>query len=140
MVLVTNTTALTLAAGQSLTFNAVKQTGCSEYTGGSSTGSQVYLKPNGMYIIDFSGTVSSTVAATVVQLQLAVNGAPQPETLRQTTITAALDLANLAFGTAVSTAGNCCFNIGSPSITVTNTGTTAVVVQPGWSLRIARVG
>lgn len=139
MVVLSNTTAQTLAAGQSLTFNSLKQSGCSELVEGSGS-TQVYLKSNGMYLVDFSATVTGTTAAAPVQLQLEVNGAAQPETLREVTITTAGDLHTLAFGTAVSTAGNRCFSIGTPSLTITNTGTNPITVNPGFSFRVLRVG
>lgn len=139
MVVLSNTTAVTLTTGQSLTFDSIKKSGCSEYVGASGS-TQVFLKPNGMYLVDFTATVTGTTAAAPVQLQLEVNGAPQPETLRQVTITAAGDLHTLAFGTAVSTAGNCCFDIGAPSLTVTNTGVNPITINPGSAFRVVRVG
>lgn len=141
MLVLSNTAAQTLAAGQSLTFNAIKQSGrCkSELVNGSGT-SAVFLKDGGMYLVDFTGTVTGTTAAAPVQLQLQVNGAPLTETLREVTITAAGDLHNMAFGTAVSTAGPCGFDIGSPSITVTNTGANPITVNAGFALRVVRVG
>lgn len=138
MVVLSNTAAQTLAAGQSLTFNVLKQTGCSEYIDGSGS-SQVFLKPNGVYLVDFSTNVSSAAAATPVQLQLEMNGAPQAETLRVTTPAAADTLEPLSFATAVDTKANCCFSLGTVSLTVTNTGTNAITVDNP-AFRIVRVG
>lgn len=139
MLVLSNTTDVTLTTGQSLTFDSKRQSGCSEYFPDSPS-AQVFLKPNGLYLVDFSGTVTGTTAAAPVQLQLQVNASPVAETLRQVTITAAGDLHTLAFGTGVSTAGNCCFNIGSPSLTITNTGTNPITINAGSAFRIGRVG
>lgn len=139
MLVLSNTAAQTLAAGQSLTFNAIKQSGRSELVTGSGT-SEVFVKDGGMFLVDFTATVTGTTAAAPVQLQLEVNGSPQTETLRQVTITAAGDLHTMAFGTAVSTASPCGFNIGSPSLTITNTGANPITVNAGFSFRIVRVG
>lgn len=139
MVVLSNTTAQTLTTGQSLTFDSLRQTGCSEYFTGSGS-SQLFLKQNGTFLVDFTATVTGTTAAAPVQLQLEVNGAPRAETLRQVTITAAGDLHTLAFGTAVGTTGNCCFDIGAVSITVTNTGVNPITINPGSAFRVARVG
>lgn len=139
MLVVSNTAAVTLAAGQSLTFNAVKQTGKSELVRGSGS-SEVFLRDGGLYLVDFTATVTGTTAAAPVQLQLLVNGVAQPETLRQVTITAAGDLHTIAFSTGVSTNAPCGFNMSSPSLTVTNTGTNPITVNPGWALRVGRVG
>lgn len=140
MVVLSNTTAQTLTPGQSLTFDTLKQTGCSEYVSGTGA-SQVFLKENGLYLVDFSANIGGPTAATPVQLQLEVNGGPQPETLRISVPAAATtDLNAVSFATAVSTAANCCFDLGSVSLTITNTGANSVIVGVGSSFRIIRVG
>lgn len=139
MVLLSTNAAATLAANETITFNVVRQTGNSEYVPGSSA-NQVFLRANGLYLVDFTATVTSTAAATPVQLQLTVNGSPLPETLRAYTATAAGDLGTLAMSTAISTSAKCCFNLGTVSVTVTNTGANAIVINPGAALRIGRVG
>lgn len=139
MVVLYTTTEQTVQPGQSVVFQAYRQTGCSEYVPGTPT-SQVYLKPNGLFLLDYSGNVGGTTAATAVQLQVTSNSAAIPETLRTSVPAAVGDLNSISAATGVSTTANCCFNLGAESLSVTNTGTTPIVIGVGFALRIGRVG
>ena len=137
MLTASNNAAQTLLAGQSMTFDVLNQTGCSERT--MQAGNAIYLKVNGLYLVDFCANVT-TDAAGVAQLQIEVNGAPLANTIMQTTIAAAGDISNVSATTAIGTRCACGFGNMAHSITVSNTGTGTVIVQPGSSLRIVRVG
>lgn len=139
MIIVSNSTAQTLTTGQSLTFDLrTLKTGCSEYA--TDGGSAVYLKPKGLYLVDFSANVTNSAANALVQLQIEVNGQPLANTIMNATPATAGDLWNVSRATAVDTNVCCCFNIGTAFVSVTNTGANPVVVAPGASLRIGRVG
>ena len=135
MVLLTNTVT---EAGQSVTCDSLRKTGNSEYVNGSGS-SQVFLRAGGLYLVDFNANVTNADAATAVQLQLELNGSPLPETLRIFTPSAINAVGTIAFSTAVSTAAGCNFNLGSLSVTVTNTGDATVTVSNP-ALRIGRIG
>lgn len=139
MVVLYTTTTQTLTTGQSVTFNGLRKTGCSEYVRGTAP-QQVFLKPDGLYLLDFSGDVTGATAATPVQIQAELSGAPIPETLRTSVPAAANDLNSVSAATAVSTAANCCFDLGSLNVTVTNTGVNPITIGPGFALRIVRAG
>lgn len=140
MIVAITSAAQTLEAGQALTFDIFRKTGCSEYLNAGST--NTYLKPNGLYLVDFSGNVGPTAAAAVpVELTIQFNGAPLQDGAMDATTTAVIgNYTNVSRSVAISTHANCCFNIGTAVVTVVNTGTNAVVVAPGSSLRINRVG
>ena len=139
MIIVSNSAAQTLTTGQSLTFDLrTLKTGCSEFI--SQGSSDVYLKPNGLYLVDFSGNVTNQAANALVQLQIQVNGQPLANTIMNATPTTAGDLWNVARSTAVDTKAGCCFSLGTASVSITNTGVSPVIVSPGASLRIGRVG
>ena len=137
MVLLTTNVAQTLTTGQSLTFNILRQTGCSEKAAqGSST---VLLKQNGIYLIDFTANVTTDTATTLVILQLYTNGVGMADGVMQSTITAANDIQNVAASTAINTRAACGFGA-SYSVSVTNPGPNPVTIYSGANLRIVRVG
>ena len=139
MIIVSNSAAQTLTKGQSLTFDLrTLKTGCSEFIQQGS--SDVYLKPKGLYLVDFSANVTSSAATTLVRLQVELNGNPLPNTVMDATPTTAGDLWNVSTSTAIDTNAGCCFSINTAYVTITNTGVNPVVVSPGASLRIGRVG
>lgn len=138
MVVLTNAASQVLEAGQSLVFDSLRQTGNSEYVPGTGS-SQVFLRPNGLYLVDFSANVTNATAATLVQLQAELNGSPLNETLRGFTPSAIGAIGVVGFSTAISTAAGCNFSLGALSLTITNTGDQPVTVTNP-TLRIGRVG
>ena len=138
MIIASNTAAQTLTTGQSLVFDSLRQTGCSELVRQNTT--NVYLKSGGLYLVDFSGNVTTDAATTPVQLSLELNGSPVPEGTAQTTIVAAGDIMNISRSTAISTSGNCGFNLQSAYLTLTNNGPNPISVNAGFSIRVGRVG
>lgn len=139
MIQVSNTTAQTLAPGQSITFDNVSfasRCGCNEYFTGNNTGVQVVP---GVYELGFGANIGATAATTAVQLSIQVNGATLPNTTAISTTAAAGDLNNVSRETLFRAFafGGCG---GSFTVTVTNTGTTDVTVGANSYLKIARVG
>ena len=131
MIVLSNSTEQTLAAGQSLTFNLVKlHTGCAERFR-LGTGS-VKLNCPGVYDIHFSGNVGGT-AAGPVQLAIEIGGDPLLETTMVSTPAAVGDFNNVATHTYVK---NCPGDY--DRITVTNTGEASVIVAANSELSIGR--
>lgn len=132
MIVLSNTTAQTLAPGQSITFDkVVHKSGCAEcHRPGTAS---VKLRCQGVYAVDFSGNVASTVAGTV-QLVIELGGDPLNETTMKSTPAATGDFDNVSSGTKVR---NCCGDY--DRITVTNNGTIDVVVDANSNLRIGRL-
>ena len=132
MIILSNTTEQTLLVGQSITFDSVPlHTGCAECHRANSN--SVVLRWDGIYEIYFGANIGGTVAATAVQLSIETGGSPLPETLMVSTPTAVDDLNNVSKKTAVKTCA------GYDQITVTNTGTSDVVVGAGSCLFIRRI-
>lgn len=130
MIVLQTTAAQTLAVGQSLTFNApIAWTGCGECFRGNTA--QVITRPNAMYDVSFTGNISGATAGTPVQLTIQASGASLLNLI--TTPTAAGEINNVSGNIPVS---NAC-GLGA-YISVTNTGTQPVVVEPGATLAVWR--
>ena len=133
MIVLSNSTEQTLLAGQSLTFDLVPlRTGCAE-SHRVGTGS-VRLRYPGVYDIHFSANVGGTVANTPVQLAIELGG----DVLRETTMISTPSAADVFNNVAKRTYVKNCPN-DYDRITVTNTGTSDVVVAPNASLTIGRL-
>lgn len=133
MIELSNTTAQTIAAGQSLTFDTViLKTGCAE-THRTNSGIVTLKANNAVYEIHFAANVSGT-AAGPVQIALALDGEPLVETTMISTVTTAGDFNNVATGTLIKTGCGCCGRI-----TVTNTGASDVIVGANPALFVKRV-
>lgn len=122
MIVLSNTTAQTVEAGQSLTFNdKILHTGCGEcHRSGSGS---VKMRANGVYKVEFAANVSGATAGTPVQLTIQIGGENLPETTMIATPSAADTLNSVSTSTAVK---NCCGDY--DRLTVTNTGTTPITV------------
>lgn len=131
MIVLSNSTEQTLTPGQSITFDLVKlHTGCGEcHRAGTSS---VKLRCNGVYDVSFAGNIGGTVAGPV-QLVIELGGDPLTETTMISTPSTVGDLNNVASGTYVR---NCCGDY--DRITVTNNGTSDVVVGANSVLKIGR--
>lgn len=138
MITVSNTAAVTLAAGQALTFNnIVWKSGCAEAFRNLSA---AILAGQGVYELAFSGNIASATGGETAQLNLAVDGVILPETTMKSTPATADIFNNVSTGTTVGNRGNCFNpNPGSISITVVNTGTVAVTVDANARLSVKRV-
>lgn len=132
MIIVSNTTAQTLAVGQSITFdNVILHTGCGECFRHNTN--SVKLKANGIYEITFSGNIAGA-AATPIQISLALGGSILPETTMMATSSTIGTNRNVSTTTAVR---NCCGDF--DRITVVNSGENEVTIDPNSSLFIKRI-
>lgn len=133
MIELSNTAAQTIAPGQSLTFDTVLlKTGCAEAHRTNS--GIVTLKADcAVYEIHFAANISATAAGTA-QLAISLDGEPLIETTMINTISTAGDPDNAATATLVKTGCGCC-----GKISVTNTGTTSVIVSTNPALFVKRV-
>lgn len=133
MIELSNTAAQTIAPGQSLTFDTVLlKTGCAEAHRTNS--GIVTLKADcAVYEIHFAANISATAAGTA-QLAISLDGEPLIETTMINTISTAGDPDNAATATLVKTGCGCC-----GKISVTNTGTTSVIVSANPALFVKRV-
>ena len=133
MIELSNTTAQTVNAGQSLTFDTViLKSGCAEAHRTNS--GIVTLRANcAIYEVHFAANITGT-AAGPVQLAIALDGEPLVETTMISTVTTSGDLNNVATATLVKTGCGCC-----GKITVTNNGTEPVVVGANPSFFVKRV-
>lgn len=135
MITVSNTTEQTLQPGQSITFdNIVQKSGCAESfrNPGSSVRTGI-----GLFEVSFHGNIGGTTAATGVQLMIELDGSPLATTEMDSTPAAVGDLNNVS---AFARFGNSQCVGGGVSATVTNTGTSPVVVAANSTLSLKRVG
>lgn len=131
MTIVTNTTAQTLTAGQSVVFDSVIRH-CGNGECFRTNMSSIKLKGTGLYDVSFSANVTNT-AAGAVQLSLQLGGGTLPETTAISTPAAVGDINNISRGTTVM---NCCGDF--DRITLTNTGTADIVVEPNSVVTVIR--
>lgn len=136
MIVLSNSAAQTLAAGQSLTFDVtVTKSGCAEHHRTNSSSVQLCAK-NGLYDIFFKGNVTGATAGTTVQLAMASGGDILAETVMQSTPSTEALYNNVSAKTLIRT--SCCD--GDNRITVINNGTTAITVGPNTALVVQRKG
>ena len=133
MIELSNTAAQTIAPGQSLTFDTVLlKTGCAEAHRTNS--GIVTLKADcAVYEIHFSANISA-IAAGTAQLAISLDGEPLIETTMINSIGTEGDPDNAATATLVKTGCGCC-----GKISVTNTGTTSVIVLANPAIFVKRV-
>lgn len=131
MVVLTNTTAQTLQPGQSITFdNLVTWSGNGEC---ARSGGPVGLRfPNAIYKLFFKGLVTGA-AAIPVQLSIALGGAALPETRMVYTPAVADAVGTVSAETYARTCGSM-----ANTVTVTNSGTTEIAIQPNSCLTVIR--
>ena len=133
MIELSNTTAQTIATGQSLTFDTViLKSGCAE-AHRTNSGIVTLRADCAIYEIHFAANISGTTAGPV-QLAIALDGEPLVETTMINSIGTAGDLENAATATLVRTGCGCCGRI-----TVKNTGASDVVVGANPALFVKRV-
>ena len=133
MIELSNTTAQTLQPGQSLTFDTViLRSGCGE-AHRKNSGIVTLRASCATYEAHFAANVTGT-AAGPVQLAIALDGEPLPETTMIASVAAAGDLDNVATATLVRTGCGCC-----PRLSVVNSGTVPVTVGANPSFFVKRV-
>ena len=124
----------TLEAGQSLTFNVLRQTGRSEIARNNS--GTMFLAPGGLYRIEYQANVTGGTAALPVELGISFAGSSLPETESIYTPAVASAVGHISGATYVATVFPC----GSYAVTVTNTGANPIVVSQNATLLATRVG
>lgn len=134
MISLSNSTAQTLAAGQSLTFDTVNmKSGGAECHRKNTASVKLCAKP-AIYKVYFSANVTGDTAATAVQLSLTLSGDVLPESTMIYTPATADAVGNIS--TTVPIKNNCC---DYDRVTVTNTGTASVIVSANAELFVQRV-
>ena len=132
MIVLSNSATQTLAPGQSITFDlTVLHSGCAEcHRQGSSA---IKLRNRGIYELHFNGNIGATAVGTA-SLQMQAGGENLPETTMIATVATVGALYNVSAETLLR---NCCGD--NDRITITNIGTTSVVVSPNASFIAKRV-
>ena len=132
MILLSNSTEQTLTPGQSITFDTViLHSGCGECHRKNS--SSIKMRANGIYEVHFNGNISSN-AAGPVELTIELGGEPLNETLMQSTVGTPGDFESVSATTLVR---NCCGDF--DRVTVTNTGTSDVIVNANSAFFVKRL-
>lgn len=134
MIVLSNTNAQVLAAGQSATFNAViLHTGLGECYRQNS-GSVNLVQNNAVYYVSYNCNIGGTAAGDV-QIALSLDGAPLSETTQKVVTATAGDLEGVSANTFIKT---CCHGFAGV-ITLTNTGTTEINLDANPKLSVKRV-
>ena len=134
MIILTNSSSLTLGPGQSATFDTVLlHTGCAEsFRKGS--GTVLLTARNAIYDISVGGNIGATAVGNA-NLTVFLNGSPMTETSMNSATTAVGDTNSVYRETGVRTC--CCGNF-SDAIMITNNGETTIVLENSL-LKIRRV-
>lgn len=134
MIILSNSTDQTLAVGESLAFDTeTLHCGCTESHRKNT--SSVKLRCFGVYDIHFSGNVAGPTAYTQLELTVELGGDPLPETtMISTPAIVNTEFNNVSTDTAVRS-----WRGDYDRVTVTNTGTTPVIVRAGAALKIHRM-
>lgn len=134
MIELSNTTAVTIPVGGTVTFDKVlTRSNCGAECFNFQIPTRIKLRSRGVYDIEFHGNITSDPAAPI-QLAIAVGGAPLVQTAMNATPAAAGDLVNVSAGTYLR---NCCCDM--DSVSVINTGTAPVTLAPNSSFRVAQL-
>lgn len=132
MILLSNSTEQTLTPGQSITFDTViLHSGCGECHRKNST--SIKMRANGIYEVHFNGNISGT-AAGQLELAIQLGGETLPETTMESALGTPGDFDNVSATTLVR---NCCGDF--DRVTVTNTGTSTVVVAANSAFFVKRL-
>lgn len=138
MIELRNSVAQVVAPGATVTFDTIvyrSKCGCGECYDRRIANSVKLTGRGGTYKVEFSGNISSDTAGTPVQLAIAFGGTALPETVMESTPSAANAFNNVSTGTYVS--NDCC---DCDRISVVNSGTNPVLLSANMNLRIARQG
>ena len=125
MIILTNSSSLTLGPGQSATFDTVLlHTGCAEcFRKGS--GTVLLTARNAIYDISAGGNIGATEVGNA-NLTVFLNGSPMTETSMNSATAAVGDTNSVSRETGVRTC--CCGNV-SDAIMLTNNGETTIVLE-----------
>jgi hypothetical protein len=136
MIVLSNSAAQTIAAGQSVIFDTtVIKTGCAEYHRENSSSVQL-CSNSGVYELYFKGNVTNASGTDAVQLVLTSGGDTLQETQMISTPSASGSYNTVSSMTLIR--NGCC--ITDNRIIVTNNGTVAVTLAANSALVIKRIG
>lgn len=125
MIILTNSSSLTLGPGQSATFDTVRlHTGCNEYHRQGS-GSVGLVARNGIYSVAGGGNIGATEVGNA-NLTIFLNGSPMTETSMNSATAAVGDTNNVFRETRVRT---CCRANVCENVTLVNNGETTIVLE-----------
>lgn len=134
MIVLSNTNAQVLSAGQSATFNfVILHTGCGECYRQNS-GSVNLIQNNAIYEVSYGCNIGATAAGDA-QIALSLDGTPLSETTQKVVTATAGDLQGVSDSTFIKT---CCHGYAGV-ITLTNTGTTEINLDANPKLSVKRV-
>lgn len=135
MILLSNTTAQTIAPGQALSFDKViyRSRNCCECFNAQAPAS-VKLCSQGVYEVSFSGNITNPTGTEPVQLAIGIGGQPLSETYMNSVPVAAGDLNSVAKTTFVK---NCCCDL--DRLSIINTGAVPVAVAPNTAFAIHKL-
>lgn len=133
MIELTNSITQVVQPGQSVAFDTVVlHTGCGEYYRRNTP--SIKLRANGIYDVAFSGNITGSIAATPVQLAIALGGIALPETVMVSTPATANAFNNVATSTFVQ---NTCGDF--DRVTVVNSGTEPVTISANMKFSVRRL-
>lgn len=134
MIVLSNSNAQVLAAGQSATFNfVILHTGCGECYRPNS-GAVNLIQNNAIYEVGYNCNIGGTAEGDA-QIAISLDGTPLSETTQKVVTAAAGDLEGVSASTYVKT---CCHGFAG-IITLTNTGTTEINLDANPKLSVKRV-
>lgn len=139
MILLSNSSTIVLSPGQTATFDKVLlHTGCGEYHR-KNTGA-IKMKFDGVYAVGYSASVTNGGGTAAVQLTMAIDGAPMPETARISTPSAAGAYNCIATQTLFKNGGDgcCCGAMDYGTVTLINNGTTTITIAPNAAFWVKR--
>ena len=137
MILLSNSTAQVLAPGQAITFDTLLlRSGDGEccHNNAARTINTAKLRKCGIYEIHYQANFFATDTVAPIQLSVQVDGTTLPETTAIVTVGAIDTVEPVSRTTLVR---NICADV--TTVTVVNTGTTTVTVEPNASLMIKRL-
>ena len=133
MIVLSNSTTQTLAPGQALVFDIVKEK-CGTCQCHRQNSSSVKMCSKGCYEVSFSGNITGATADVSVGIAIQLGG----ETLRETGMISTPSVANAFNNVSTSTiVKNCCCDYSR--LTVVNVSTTTVIVGSDASFTIKEV-
>lgn len=135
MIELSNTSAQTVAAGQTVTFNTtIIKSRCGAESWRSGTGQVRLTADCATYEVSFNANVTGATAGTSVELTLYLSGAALPETKMISTPATANAINNVSATTVIK---NACGDY--DRVSVVNTGTTDINIDANPVLFIKRI-
>lgn len=134
MIQLSTTTVQTIQPGASVTFERIRyqsRRSCECFN--EQVPESVKLCGKGVYFLSFQGTVTAQAAGDQLQLTMAVDGSPLPQTNMDVKPAAVGDLWTMASTTLYD--NSCC---DADRISIVNTGAAPVVLAPNATLSVIR--